>query len=138
MAYLKTTLKGYTHYKGRTGQFNFLLHRLTGLGTVLFLAIHIMDTATVCFFPMLYEHAIAIYRTTLFGLAEVGLVFCVLFHGTNGLRIAIFDWFPRLWRSEIEHKWNLVTLAITLILWLPLTGLMIRNLLIHNFGLFGG
>jgi len=138
MAYLKTTLIGYTHYKGRTGQFSFLLHRLTGLGTVLFLAIHIMDTATVYFFPTLYEHALAIYRSTLFGVAEIGLVFCVLFHGTNGLRIAISDWFPRLWESETEHNWNLVTLAITLVLWLPLTGLMIRNLLIHNFGLFGG
>ena len=135
---LKTTLHGYTRYKGREGQLHFLLHRITGVGTVLFLTIHILDTATVYFFPSLYQHAINLYRSTLFGLAEMGLVFCVLFHGANGLRIAIHDWFPKLWKIETERKWATITLVFTLVLWLPLVAIMGRNLLIHNFGLFGG
>lgn len=138
MTSIKTTMGGYVRYRGREGQLSFLLHRLTGLGVLLFLAIHILDTATVYFFPSLYEHAIAIYRTTLFGIGESGLVFAVLFHGANGIRIAIFDWFPQLWTIERQRKAATATLIVAIVLWLPLTFVMVRNILIHNFGLFGG
>ena len=75
MSGFKVALEGYTRYRGREGQWSFLLHRITGLGTLLFLTIHILDTATVYFYPSLYFEAIQIYRTTLFGIAEVFLVF---------------------------------------------------------------
>jgi succinate dehydrogenase / fumarate reductase, cytochrome b subunit len=138
MSSLKTTMEGYVRYRGREGQLSFMLHRVTGLGVLLFLAIHILDTATVYFFPALYDHAIAIYRTTLFGIAEIGLVFAVLYHGANGIRIAVFDWFPHLWTIERQRKIAVLTLVFTIILWLPLVFIMVRNLLIHNFGMFGG
>ncbi len=139
MSTLRTTLTGYTRYQGRTGQWIFLLHRLTGLGTLLFLAIHILDTSLVYFRPDLYIEAINVYRSTLFGLAEVGLIFCVFFHGVNGLRIAILDLFaPKGWNILTQKQLTAWTLAITLVLWIPATVLMLRNLLIHNFGLFGG
>lgn len=131
-------MEGYIRYRGREGQLSFMLHRLTGLGVLLFLSIHILDTATVYFFPSLYEHAIAIYRTTLFGIAEIGLVFAVLYHGANGIRIAVFDWFPQLWTIERQRKIAVLTLVFTIIIWLPLVFVMARNLLIHNFGMFGG
>jgi succinate dehydrogenase / fumarate reductase cytochrome b subunit len=135
---LRTTLIGYVRYRGHQGHLAFLMHRVTGLGTLLFLTIHILDTATVYFFPNLYADAIALYRTTLFGLAEMVLVFCVLYHGANGLRIAFFDWFPKYWTIEIERKWATCTLILAIILWLPAAIIMGRNLLIYNFRLFGG
>lgn len=138
MSSIKTTMEGYVRYRGREGQLSFMLHRLTGLGVLLFLAIHILDTATVYFFPSLYEHAIAIYRTTIFGIAEIGLVFAVLYHGSNGIRIAVFDWFPHLWTIERQRKIAVLTLIFTIIIWLPLVFIMVRNILIHNFGMFGG
>jgi succinate dehydrogenase / fumarate reductase cytochrome b subunit len=115
-----------------------LLHRLTGLGTLLFLAIHILDTATVYFFPSLYSHAIDVYRTTVFGIGEMALIFSVLFHGVNGLRIAFFDWYPQFWKIETERRWVIAGLAISILLWIPAAFIMGRNILIHNFGLFGG
>jgi succinate dehydrogenase / fumarate reductase cytochrome b subunit len=138
MSSLRTTLDGYVRYRGREGQLSFLLHRLTGLGTLLFLTIHILDTATVYFYPQLYEHAIAIYRTTIAGIGEMALVFSVIFHGVNGLRITFFDWYPHLWKIENERRWVIVILAITLVLWLPAVFIMGRNILIHNYGWFGG
>jgi succinate dehydrogenase hydrophobic anchor subunit len=97
------------------------------------------DTATVYFFPSLYGEAIAIYRSTIFGLAEMGLLFCVFYHGVNGLRIAFFDMIaPKNWEIPSERKSALVTLAVTLVIWLPAVVIMGRNLLINNFGLFGG
>jgi succinate dehydrogenase / fumarate reductase cytochrome b subunit len=139
MSTLRTTLTGYTQYRGREGQWSFLLHRITGLGTLLFLSIHILDTATVYFFPNLYGDAIAIYRTTLFGIGEMALVFCLFYHGVNGLRLAFFDMFaPRNWVIPSERKSVIWTLVITLIIWIPAVVIMGRNLLINNFGLFGG
>jgi succinate dehydrogenase / fumarate reductase cytochrome b subunit len=139
MSTIRTTLSGYAGYRGREGQISFLLHRVTGLGTLLFLTIHILDTATVYFFPNLYGEAIAIYRSTIFGLAEMGLLFCVFYHGVNGLRIAFFDMIaPKNWEIPSERKSALITLAVTLVIWLPAVVIMGRNLLINNFGLFGG
>jgi succinate dehydrogenase / fumarate reductase, cytochrome b subunit len=138
MSTWKNTLSGYVRYRGREGQLSFLLHRFTGLGVLLFLAVHIVDTATVYFAPSLYDHAIDIYRTTLFGIGEMFLVFCVLFHGVNGIRIAIFDWYPKLWKIENERKWAIGILIGTIIVWAPLAGYMGYNILRHNYGLFGG
>jgi succinate dehydrogenase / fumarate reductase, cytochrome b subunit len=138
MASWKTTLSGYARYRGREGQLSFLLHRLTGLGVLLFLIVHILDTATVYFYPSLYNHAMAIYQTTLFGIGELFLVFSVLYHGTNGIRITIFDRFPHLWKIENERKWAIGILIFTVILWLPMAFIMLRKILIHNYGMFGG
>lgn len=133
---LQVNVAGLTGYRGREGQISYILHRLTGLGTLLFLTIHILDTATVYFFPSLYSHAIALYRTTPLMLGEIVLVFSVIFHGVNGARIAIFDiWFPELWNIEMERKTALWGLGIAILLWLPAAFLMGRNLLIYNFGL---
>jgi succinate dehydrogenase / fumarate reductase, cytochrome b subunit len=136
---LQTTLKGYVRYRGREGQWSFLLHRITGLGVLLFLAVHILDTATVYFFPSLYTEVINIYRSTIFGLGEIALVFCLFFHGVNGVRIAYLDLFkPTDWTPESERRSAVIALIATLVLFIPSALLMLRNLLIHNFGLFGG
>jgi succinate dehydrogenase / fumarate reductase cytochrome b subunit len=139
MSTLRSTLTGYAAYRGREGHLSFLLHRITGLGTALFLTIHIIDTSWVYFFPSSYQLAIDLYRSTLFGIGEIGLVFCVLFHGVNGLRVAFMDLIaPKLWSIPKQRTSTRWTLAVTLILWLPATAIMVYNLLRHNFGLFGG
>jgi len=133
---IKSTFNGLARYQGQIGQLSFILHRLTGLGTLLFLSVHILDTSTVYFFPHLYEEAITLYRSTPFIIGEIFLVFSVIYHGVNGVRIAIFDLFsPESWRASSQSKTALVTLAIAILLWLPAAFIMGRNLLIHNFGL---
>jgi succinate dehydrogenase / fumarate reductase cytochrome b subunit len=134
----KTTLSGYVRYRGQ-GHYVFLLHRITGLGTLLFLAIHILDTAVVYFAPAFYADAIAIYRSTPFMLGEIALVFCVIFHGANGLRIAYFDLVkPGAWEKHNANRVMLITLICSLVLWLPAAGIMGYDILKYNFGMFGG
>ena len=133
---IKSTFNGLARYQGQIGQLSFILHRLTGLGTLLFLSVHILDTSTVYFSPSLYEEAINLYRSTPFIIGEIFLVFSVIYHGVNGVRIAIFDLFsPESWRASSQSKTALVTLAIAILLWLPAAFIMGRNLLIHNFGI---
>jgi succinate dehydrogenase / fumarate reductase cytochrome b subunit len=138
MGTVKLTVSGLARYAGREGQISFILHRLTGLGTLLFLAIHILDTATVYFIPSLYEHAIDLYRATPFMIGEIFLVFSVIYHGVNGARIAFFDLFaPGAWNIETQRKTALWTLGLSIILWLPAAFLMTRSMLVHNFGIGG-
>jgi succinate dehydrogenase / fumarate reductase cytochrome b subunit len=128
---LKLTVTGLARYRGKGGQLSFILHRLTGLGTLLFLAIHIVDTATVYFFPNLYNDAIALYRLPLFLIGEVFLVFSVIFHGVNGARIAYFDLFaPQLWNIETQRKTTYWVFGIAIVLWLPAAFIMLRNLFV--------
>ena len=133
---IRNSVNGLTRYRIRLGQLSFLLHRLTGLGTLIFLFIHILDTSTVYFFPSLYNHAIDLYRSTPLMLGEIVLVFSVIYHGVNGVRIAIFDLFtPQSWQANVQEKSVLITLIISILLWLPAAYLMGRSLLVHNFGL---
>jgi succinate dehydrogenase / fumarate reductase cytochrome b subunit len=134
MTSLRVPLEGSLTYRGREGQWAYWLHRLTGLGTLLFLTIHILDTSTVYFAPDLYQHAIAIYRMTPFMLGEIVLVFCVLYHGVNGLRVALFDLRPSLWREDRQRTSFWWVLGLSIALWLPAAFLMGRSLIEHNLG----
>jgi succinate dehydrogenase / fumarate reductase cytochrome b subunit len=132
---VQNSVTGLTQYRGRTGQLSFILHRITGLGTLLFLAIHIADTSTVYFAPSLYAHAIDLYRNPFFMIGEIFLVFCLIYHGVNGLRIAIFDLFqPSGWKREGQPTNALVVLGIAVVLWLPAAVIMGSNLIKYGFG----
>ncbi len=137
MSAIKTTLTGYLGYRGREGHWGFLLHRITGLGTGLFLTVHIIDIALVYYAPGAFQDVINLYRSTLFSLGEIALIFCVFYHGVNGLRIAYFDMFaPKNWTIPIQRKTTLWTLGISLVMWVPTAVYMFYNLLYYNFGLF--
>ncbi|MEM5774579.1 MAG: hypothetical protein AAGU05_06215 [Anaerolineaceae bacterium] len=139
MANFLRALRGYVAYRGREGQLGFLLHRITGLGTLLFLSIHILDTALVYFAPHLYDEVMGFYRTALFGFGEIFLVFAVIYHGVNGLRLAVFDLLaPRLWNIPFQRNSVRFTLTLALIIWIPAMLIMLRSIFIHNFGLLGG
>lgn len=134
----RATLSGYATYSARGGLFPFLLHRITGLGTLIFLTIHITTTASVYFYPSLHDRFLTVFHSPLFMLGEIVLVFCVIFHGVNGLRIAYFDLFkPNLWKKPSFQKITRHTLAIDLLLWLPTAGVMGYHLLKVGFGLLG-
>lgn len=116
-------------YRGGEGQWSWVLHRVSGLGVFLFLALHIFDTSLVYFAPQLYEHAIALYRTWLFGLGEVVLVGAVILHGLNGLRIAILDFWPEAMEYQREMAYGVG--ALFLVLFVPASLFMLRTILTH-------
>lgn len=100
MASLVLTVKETLRYKGAIGQWSWVLHRLTGLGVVLFLFLHVIDTAWAVTDPESYAHAIATYQSPLFTIGEFGLIFAVVYHALNGLRIAVMDFKPELWKHQ--------------------------------------
>lgn len=85
-----------TVYRGGQGQWSWALHRITGVAVILFLFVHILDTALVGFGPEKYNRVVAVYHNPIVRLMEIGLAASVLFHALNGLRIIAIDFFPRL------------------------------------------
>jgi succinate dehydrogenase cytochrome b subunit len=133
------SLSWYATYKGGKNFLAFVLHRVTGLGTLLFLIAHITTTATVYFYSPWYNKLMEIFRLPLVMLAEIILVFCVIFHGVNGLRIAYIDLYkPKLWEARQANKAVLTTFIVSILLWLPAAIVMGYNLLKFGYGLFGG
>ena len=117
MTSLVLTVRETLRYRGAIGQWSWVLHRLTGVGVVLFLALHVIDTSWAVFYPGLYVKAIAAYQSPIFTLGEFGLVFAVVYHAFNGIRIVIFDYKPELWRHQAQAA--VVVLALTLLVLAP-------------------
>lgn len=118
-------------YSGGSGQWAWLIHRITGLGILLYLLIHIWDTFVVIFDPSLYDATIALYGGTAggayyriirwaFRLGELGLIASVVFHAINGLRVIAFDLMPA--KATLRQKelfW--AVLGVFLVIMIPVT-----------------
>ncbi|MGH9151258.1 MAG: succinate dehydrogenase, cytochrome b556 subunit [Acidimicrobiales bacterium] len=86
-------------YQGRSGQWAFLTHRITGFLVFFFLLLHIVDVALVAR-PALYDEVHELYGNVTLRLFEVGLLFALVYHSLNGLRIVMLDFFPGSIRNE--------------------------------------
>ncbi|GAC1472367.1 MAG: succinate dehydrogenase, cytochrome b556 subunit [Isosphaeraceae bacterium] len=106
-------------YGGGVGQWSWLAHRATGLGVLLFLIIHVIDTFLVVAFPAEYDWTVSIYGGTfsgtyywplrwLFRISELGLIASVVFHSVNGVRIVLWDFWPRAARYQKELFWGVI------------------------------
>jgi len=122
------TLKEAGRYRGGIGQLSWLLHRVTGVGILIFLIIHVIDTFFVVFNPALYDHTVAIYGGVFngqyywplrwaFRVSELGLMACVVFHAVNGVRVVLFDF----WNDGCKYQKESFTavLLVFLALMLP-------------------
>lgn len=89
-----------TVYRGKSGQWAFVLHRITGFLVFMFLLLHVVDVSLVNASPKLYNEVHDLYGNVLLRLFEVGLLAALVFHAFNGLRIVMIDFFPGAIRSE--------------------------------------
>jgi succinate dehydrogenase / fumarate reductase cytochrome b subunit len=129
---LKTTVQEGLRYKGRTGQWLWLLHRISGLGIVIFLATHIFGMSMTAFNPSLHEAMLDTYKTPLFAIGELLLAACLIFHAVNGTRVAILELRPHLWeKQEVATRWSII---ITLILLIPTLVIMAMKSINHFMG----
>ena len=80
-------------YRGKSGQWAFVAHRISGFLVFMFLLLHIVDVSMINIDPELYDELHQLYGNVLLRLFEVGLLFALLFHSLNGLRIVAVDFF---------------------------------------------
>jgi len=100
-----------TVYRGRSGQWAFVLHRITGFGVFFFLLLHIVDVSLAAR-PNLYNEVHQVYGNIVMRLFEVGLLFGLVYHALNGLRIVLIDFFPEAVRAQTRLFAGVVFLTL--------------------------
>jgi succinate dehydrogenase / fumarate reductase, cytochrome b subunit len=90
-------------YKGGGPMLAWVLHRISGLGIIVFVTLHVLASFLTqqlgsdlgIFINIIYE---SIYF-------QLFIVFWAIFHGVNGFRIILLDIWPRLIRYQKESTW---------------------------------
>ena len=103
-----------TLYRGKTGMWSWVLHRITGVSIFFFLLVHTLDTALVRLDPVAYNAVIETYKTPIIGVAELGLVAAILFHALNGVRIILVDFWSKGAKYQRVMFWIVIAVAFAL------------------------
>ncbi|MEX1046771.1 MAG: succinate dehydrogenase, cytochrome b556 subunit [Actinomycetota bacterium] len=112
-----------TLYKGREGQWSWVAHRVTGVGIILFLFAHVVDTAVVGWGPEAYNKVLSVYHNPIVRMLELALVAFVIFHALNGVRIMIIDFWPRASLYQRQLFYGTVVLFVAAMI--PITIIMV-------------
>ena len=112
-------------YQGGLPMVAWMLHRITGFGILLFVGLHVIAS----FFMQQTGSDIATAMNTIYESwqFQIVVIFFVLFHVINGLRIAILDVWPQFQQYTREALW------LEWLVFLPVYGLtvfvLVRNAL---------
>src|SRR5437660_1760600 len=105
-------------YKGQSGMWSWLLHRITGLGVLLFLLIHIVDISLLGFGPKVYNEGIALFSLTIVRILSLALIGGLLYHSFNGVRIMLIDFWPK--GARYQGTMFVVVMVLTIVCFLPM------------------
>lgn len=103
-------------YRGDLGMWSWVAHRITGVLTFFFLFVHVLDTALVRVSPNAYDTVITTYKHPIMILFELGLLAAVLFHGFNGIRVMLVDFWAKGPKYQKLMLWIVVGLWLVLML----------------------
>ena len=110
--------------RNREGQWAWALHRLSGLGVLAFLCMHIVDTSLMLAGEDAYNHLIRnVYQQAWFQPLEIALGGALVYHTLNGLRVIALDlWEPALRHDRLLRR--LVAIALLAVMF-PLGAIML-------------
>jgi succinate dehydrogenase / fumarate reductase cytochrome b subunit len=76
-----------------TGFISFVLRRFTGVALVLYLFMHIWVIGSINQGPEAFNARLNMVQTPFFKLAEIALLAAVVYHGLDGIRLLMVNWF---------------------------------------------
>lgn len=106
-----------TLYRGDPGMWSWVLHRISGATIFFFLFVHVLDAAMLRVSPATYNAVIGDYQTPVVGVMEFGLVAAVVFHGLNGIRVILVDFWSQGPRYQRVMFW--VVAAVFVVVMVP-------------------
>ncbi len=109
--------------KDRVGSWAFALNRITGIGLVVYLILHLAVLSLLAQGPEAWDDFLELARSPLYLMLDVILIFGILFHGLNGIRVALVGMGVGV-RSHRTLFWALSALGLVLLLisaWLVFT-----------------
>jgi len=100
------------HYRWKTGMWAWILHRASGIGLAIYLPMHIYVVSSL-HDPAKFDKVMAFVNQPLFKLAEIALLGAVIYHGLNGVRVLIIDWFGGT-RVHARVFWSLMIIGLVI------------------------
>lgn len=111
-------------YQGGGPMLAWILHRITALGIILFVGLHVIASFLMQQFGSDFATTInIIYESWIF---QIVVAFCVIFHAINGLRIVICDFWPKSLMYQREVLW------LQWFIFVPIYGLTVFILIYIN------
>lgn len=104
-------------YRGREGQWAFILHRLSGVALVLYLTLHVLNISLSMFGPEVANRAMAFFHVPIFRFGLILVMAGVVYHALNGLRIIIMDF--SAWGVKYQAQLWYGVLVLTTIIGIP-------------------
>lgn len=104
-------------YRGREGQWAFILHRLSGVALALYLLLHVFDISLVMYGPAAFNRFLAFYHQWPFRIGLILVIAGVVYHAFNGLRIILMDFTS--WGTRYQRLMWYGVLAVTAIIGVP-------------------
>ena len=111
-------------YRVSWSQLAWFGHRISGLGVLLYLFMHIVETSTVLLGPDVYNAAVGIFKNLPARIGEVVLMAAVVYHALNGIRVIAMDFWPGL--TIYYRPLTYGVIAATVVAMIPLGLLMLR------------
>ena len=124
MTNLAATVVNSLRYRGRDGQWAWMLHRVTGLGVMMFLTLHVIDIFLMTAGQETFEKFLDLYTAAPFRLLESVLIFSVIYHALNGLRVIIIDFWPQVGRHQ-KILWR-IQLVLSILISIPVVFVTLR------------
>lgn len=105
-------------YRGREGQWAFMLHRLSGVAIALYLLLHVIDISLVMYGPEgPFNAFLAFYHNWPFRIGLVLVMAGVVYHAFNGVRIILMDFTD--WGVRYQRVMWYAALVATTVVGIP-------------------
>jgi succinate dehydrogenase / fumarate reductase cytochrome b subunit len=104
-------------YKGREGQWAFVLHRISGVALALYLLLHVLDISLVMYGPRVFNAFLGFYHQWPFRIGLILVMAAVVYHAFNGLRIILMDFTG--WGTRHQRALWYGVLAMTTAIGIP-------------------
>jgi succinate dehydrogenase cytochrome b556 subunit len=121
-------MRALQRYRIHLGTAAWLLHRLAGLGLILYLLLHIWVIHHLIGGKESFDHTMEYFNNPLFKSLEIGLVGIIFYHLWNGLRLTVIDLGIMVERQK-------VLLGAAVVLWLATWGVVAYAMLTKTGGL---
>jgi succinate dehydrogenase / fumarate reductase cytochrome b subunit len=111
-------------YRISWAQLAWLGHRLSGIGVLIYLFMHIVENATLAFGPDVYDWTQAnLFHNLPVRLGEILLMAALVYHSLNGLRVIVMDFWPRTTAYYRPLTYGVIT--ATVVSMIPLAIIML-------------
>jgi succinate dehydrogenase / fumarate reductase cytochrome b subunit len=113
----------FLRYRVSWAQLAWFGHRLSGVGVVVYLFMHIVETSLITLGPDVYNATLGFFRNPVIRAGEVVLMAALVYHALNGLKVITLDFLP--WTTSWYRPLTFGVITATVVAMVPLTLVML-------------